>query len=131
MTTYTKGLCPSIFPQKKYKESTFYFSALMKELLFILDYYAPHRGGIENVFENIISRLTKKNYHIHLLTSRFDPTLPEREQHTNLTIYRIGNGRKSFFFHAFWKGANILSHNKQIQIIHASTYTSAFPASIL
>ncbi|MDR2416480.1 MAG: hypothetical protein LBD75_08020 [Candidatus Peribacteria bacterium] len=63
----------------------------MKQILFLLDYYAPHRGGIENVFENIISRLRKKNYHIILLTSRFDSQLPAQEHQKNLTIYRIGS----------------------------------------
>ncbi|MDR0282868.1 MAG: hypothetical protein LBI53_06385 [Candidatus Peribacteria bacterium] len=52
----------------------------MKHLLFILDYYAPHRGGIENVFENIISRLLKKGYQISLITSRFGAELKKEEK---------------------------------------------------
>ncbi|MDR0369945.1 MAG: hypothetical protein LBH96_05605 [Candidatus Peribacteria bacterium] len=51
----------------------------MKHLLFILDFYTPHRGGIENVFENIISRLLKKGYQISLITSHFDSTLNQEE----------------------------------------------------
>jgi glycogen synthase len=103
----------------------------MKELLFILDYYTPHRGGIENVFENLISHLLQKNYHIYLITSHFDATLPSREDHHHLTIHRVGSGRKSFFFAALWKGILLLKKHPQIQVIHSSTYTSAFPASML
>ena len=103
----------------------------MKELLFILDYYAPHRGGIETVFENIILRLLQKGYRITLITSHFDKKLKEQEQRENLTIYRVGKGRKEFFFQSFWKGIEILKTNKNIEVIHSSTYTSALPASIL
>ncbi|MDR3169268.1 MAG: glycosyltransferase family 4 protein [Candidatus Peribacteria bacterium] len=103
----------------------------MKHLLFLLDYYAPHKGGIENVFEQLIFRLLKKQYHITLLTSRFDESLPEKEVQGNLTIQRIGRERKSFFFQALRVGAKILREHPQIEVIHSSTYTSAIPASIL
>jgi hypothetical protein len=73
----------------------------------------------------------KKGYHITLLTSRFDANLPQEEQHENFTIHRVGKGRKSFFFRSFWKGVQLLRSNPQINIIHASTYTSAIPASVL
>ena len=103
----------------------------MKHLLFILDYYVPHRWGIENVFENIIFRLLKKGYQISLITSHFDATLKEKEQIWNLKIYRVWKGRKDFFFKGFLKGVEILRKYKDIEIIHSSTYTSAIPASIL
>ena len=66
-----------------------------------------------------------------MLTSRFDPELPQQERLGNLTIHRIGKGRRGFFFHSFRKGAKLLLQNPQIEVIHASTYTSAIPASIL
>lgn len=103
----------------------------MKQLFFILDFCPPHRGGIENVFENTISRLCKKGYHITLLTSRFDPKLKKSEQQDNLTIHRIGKGRSSFFWKAFRAGAKILRNNPEIEIIHTSTYTSAIIGSVL
>jgi len=57
-----------------------YLLVAMKHLLFILDYYPPHRGGIENVFENIVLRLLGKGYQISLITSRFDDTLQKEEK---------------------------------------------------
>ncbi|MEI6426645.1 MAG: hypothetical protein WCO66_04865, partial [Candidatus Absconditabacteria bacterium] len=80
----------------------------MKHLLFVLDYYLPHHGGVETVFEQIISRLLKKGYRITLLTSRFDSTLPAFEQEGNLDIYRVGTGRFSFLLVGFWKGLQLL-----------------------
>ncbi|MDR0861082.1 MAG: hypothetical protein LBO09_09275 [Candidatus Peribacteria bacterium] len=75
--------------------------------------------------------MLKKGYKITLLTSRFDIKLPQKEVEGNLTIHRIGKGRKSFFFQSLRAGAKILREEKNIEIIHSSTYTSAIPASIL
>lgn len=83
------------------------------------------------MFENTISRLLKKGYHITLLTSRFDSKLKKFEQQDNLTIHRIGKGRSSFFWKAFRAGAKILRDNPNIEIIHTSTYTSAIVGSVL
>lgn len=102
-----------------------------KHILFILDYYLPHKGWSETVFEAIISRLLAKGYTISLLTSRFDGALPAEEKKENMHIYRIGKGRISFMFWALIKGISIFRHHKDISIIHTSTYGGAIPASIL
>ena len=103
----------------------------MPHILFILDYYLPHRGGVETVFEQVISRLLKKWYKITLLTSRFDPKLPAFEQQWKLSIYRVGSGRFAFLFSAILKGFSLLRRFSDIKNIHASTYGSAIQASIL
>lgn len=108
----------------------------MKHILFVIDYYSPHRGGIENVFENVISRLLKKWYEISVLTSHFDQSLPLVEprqmdgQAMNLRIYRTGSGRLSFLFCAIKKWIWLLRSHR-IDVIHASTYGWAIPGSIL
>ena len=103
----------------------------MKHLLFVLDYYLPHHGGVETVFEQVISRLLKKWYRITLLTSRFDKKLPVFEQEWNLAIYRVGTGRFTFLFAGFWKGLSLLRRFPEIENIHASTYWSAIQSSLL
>ena len=101
------------------------------EILFLLDYYSPHRWWIENVFEHLINWLLEKWYKITLVTSRFQDDLKEHEKAWNLTIYRIWKWRKWFFFKWFVKACEVLRKNKNIKIIHSSSYTSAIPASIL
>ena len=103
----------------------------MSEILFLLDYYLPHRWWIENVFEHLINWLLDKWYNITLITSRFDSKLKEYEKIWNLTIYRVWKWRKGFFFKWFFKAYKILKENKNIKIIHSSSYTSTIPASIL
>lgn len=102
-----------------------------KHILFVLDYYKPHRWGVETVFENVISRLLSKWYKVSVLTSRFDDKLKKKETLDNVHIYRTGKGRCSFMFAAIFKGIKILKSQKDISIIHASTYGWAIPASML
>lgn len=103
----------------------------MPEILFLLDYYSPHRWWIENVFEHLINWLLDKWYKITLITSRFQENLKEYEKVWNLKIYRVWKWRKWFFFKWFFKACEVLRKNKNIKIIHSSSYTSAIPASIL
>lgn len=102
-----------------------------KHILFVLDYYVPHKGGSETVFEAIISRLLIKWFTISILTSHFDSKLPVQESKEWFHIYRIGKNRISFMFWALVKGIKILRKNKDISIIHTSTYGGAIPASLL
>lgn len=102
----------------------------MKSVLFVLDYYIPHRWWVENVFENIIKRLEKKWYKIFVLTSKFDKSLKNHEQIWNVQIFRIWKDRKSFILKSVILGKKILKENN-IDIIHWSTYGWAIPAAIL
>ncbi len=109
----------------------YYFVIMHKHILFVLDYYIPHKGWSETVFEAIISRLFAKWYTITILTSRFDQELPAYEGKENFHIYRIGKNRISFMFFALCKGIRIFKKHKDISLIHTSTYGGAIPASIL
>jgi D-inositol-3-phosphate glycosyltransferase len=102
-----------------------------KHILFVLDYYLPHKGWSETVFEAIISRLLTKGYTVSVLTSHFDSALPREEKKENFHIYRIGKGRISFMVGALSKGIKILRKHKDIALIHTSTYGGAIPASLL
>lgn len=101
------------------------------EILFLLDYYSPHKWWIENVFEHLINWLLEKWYKITLITSRFQNDLKEYEKIWDLTIYRVWKWRKWFFFKWFVKACEVLRRNKNIKIIHSSSYTSTIPDSIL
>ena len=103
----------------------------MKTLLYVLDYYLPHRWGVETVFEQIINRSLSKWYKAIVLTSRYDKWLSANETHDNLTIIRTWSSRKSFMWSAFWCGAKILKRDSSIIGIHTSTYWWAIPASLL
>ena len=104
---------------------------MQKHILFVLDYFTPHRWWSETVFENIISRLLDKWYQISVLTSHFDKKLKKQESDWNLHIYRAGKSRFRFLFAAIFKWIKILKQHKNISTIHTSTYGWAIPASLL
>jgi len=112
------------------------------EILFVLDYFTPHKGWLETVFENIIQRLINKWYKIHILTSHFDKNLKKIETESksrnggienihHITFYRTWKTRIRFIVSSIFLWIKILRKNKEIQIIHTSTYGWAIPASIL
>lgn len=102
-----------------------------KHILFVLDYYLPHKGWSETVFEAIISRLLTKGYVVTVLASHHDPKIPMEENKEWFHIYRVGKGRISFMFWALFKGIKILKKHKDISLIHTSTYGGAIPALLL
>lgn len=98
-----------------------------KHILFVLDYYLPHLGGLEVVFANIIQRLIKKGYIIGIVTTKHFKTLPSIEEHPQLTIWRIGKTREQFMRMSL---RQLLRITGKFDCIHTTTYAAAIPASI-
>lgn len=61
---------------------------MKKRILYVLDYFQPHRGGVETVFGHITSHFTDM-YDITVLTCRFDHTLAVYEKLHNVHIVRV------------------------------------------
>jgi len=99
---------------------------MKKHILFVLDYYTPHRWGAETVFEHITHRLLARWYAITVLTSRFFPHLPVYESLDGIAVYRTWKGRFSFLFSAVWLWWKIC-RRFSIDFVHTSTYGWAIP----
>ncbi len=104
---------------------------MAKTLLYVLDYYLPHKWGVETVFEQIISRSLQEGYEVVVLTSHYDSQLPKEEKSWRLRIIRVGKSRKSFIWSGFWRGIQLLKASPEVFAIHTSTYGGAIPASLL
>ncbi len=63
-------------------------------LIFSLQYY-PFVGGAEVAIKEITDRVPASEYEFHMITSRFDSTLPKTEKIGNITVHRIGLATKS------------------------------------
>lgn len=98
-----------------------------QHILFVLDYYLPHLGGLEIVFSHIIQGLLQQGHHVGIITTQHFATLPAYEKHEHLTIRRVGRTREQFIRKAFWQ---ILRVAKTYDCIHTTTYASAIPSSI-
>ncbi len=62
----------------------------MKRILIFSLAYVPYVGGAELAIKEITDRLSPHEYHIDMITLRFDHHLPEIERVGNVTVYRIG-----------------------------------------
>tara|TARA_Y100000310_G_scaffold94401_1_gene92012 strand:+ start:11583 stop:12707 length:1125 start_codon:yes stop_codon:yes gene_type:complete len=95
------------------------------KILFILENYLPHIGGVEIVFKNLISGLVKQGHDLTVLTHKL-PNTPKEEIIDGAKIIRIScfNSRYLFSFFAIPKAIKLA---KQADIIHATTFNGAPP----
>ena len=103
---------------------------MKKTILYILDYYTPHKGWVETVFEHVIPGVVAQGYQVVVLTSQFDVSLPVYEDNDSVHIYRIAAGRKWFQWKAIWMWLR-LCRKYDISFIHTTTYGGAFPSWIV
>lgn len=61
-----------------------------KVLIFSLAYYPNHVGGAEAAIKNITDRIDPSDIEFHMVTNRFDTTLPKVKQVGNVLVHRIG-----------------------------------------
>lgn len=61
---------------------------MKKILIFSLAYFPKHVGGAEVAIKEITDRITDIEF--HMVTNRFDSTLPKVEKIGNVLVYRIG-----------------------------------------
>lgn len=66
---------------------------MKRVLIFDLQYY-PFVGGAEVAIKEITDRIPREEIEFHLITARFDSTLPKMEQVGNVLVHRIGIGTR-------------------------------------
>lgn len=59
-------------------------------LIFSLAYFPKHVGGAEVAIKEITDRIPSSLYEFHMVTLRFDSTLPKMEKVGNVFVHRIG-----------------------------------------
>ncbi len=64
-------------------------------LIFSLAYYPKHVGGAEVAIKEITDRINPREIEFHMVTLRFDSTLPKTEKIGNVLVHRIGFTRKN------------------------------------
>ncbi len=67
---------------------------MKKILIFSLAYYPKHYGGAEVAIKEITDRIDPNDIEFHMVTLRFDSTLPAVSKEGVVTVHRIGWGKK-------------------------------------
>lgn len=99
------------------------------KILFILEHYLPHIGGVEILFENLIKGLLDKWHDVTVLTTKFKKSLSSEEQISDrYKIVRVGSNRYNFMRNVLRTGISLA---KKCDLIHTTTYNAAIPAWII
>jgi D-inositol-3-phosphate glycosyltransferase len=98
------------------------------KILFVLENYYPHIGGVEVVFQNLAEGLTKKGHDISIITHRLKGTR-RFETINKVKVYRI-NCLHSRYLFTFFSIPKVISLSKRSDIIHTTTFNGAPPAWI-
>lgn len=61
-------------------------------ILTVLTYYRPHYSGLTIYAERLVRALAERGHQVTVLTSRYDPALPEREALDGVEVVRLNVG---------------------------------------
>ena len=96
------------------------------KILFILENYYPHIGGVETLFKNLAEALSQESHNVVVLTTLKNAEDKKVERKDNITIYRKKYLNRYFFtFFAFFAAFRL---SKSCDIIHTTSYNAALPA---
>lgn len=97
-------------------------------ILFVLENYPPHIGGVEMLFQTLCEGLAKKGHKVTVLT-RHLPETKRREKKGGVMIVRVPsmNNRYLFTFTAIHQALRLA---EDADVIHTTTYNAAFPSWI-
>ena len=97
-------------------------------VLFCLDYYYPHLGGAEILFQNLAEGLVARGHEVDVVTQAVrDAPLEEAIQGVRVHRVRTGDSRNVFCVAAL---PTMLRLAKHADVIHASTFAAAWPAAL-
>lgn len=95
------------------------------KILFVLEYYFPHIGGVETLFKSLCEGLVKKGHKVKVVTMQIEGT-KGNEIVNGVDITRIPfPNRYLFTFLSFF---DVLRLAKGVDIIVTTTYNGAPPA---
>ncbi len=96
------------------------------KILFVLEYYYPHIGGVERLFKALAEHLVNEGHEVMVLTNRFDKTLRKRESINGVSIRRL-NFRNRYIF-TFLSLPWVVKYARKVDLIHTTSFNAALPA---
>jgi len=101
------------------------------KIIFVLENYFPHVGGVEILFKNITEGLVVQGHNITVITHRFKNT-KKYEVVNGVKIHRVSvPSFASRYFFTFACIPLLLKLSKNTDIIHTTTYNGAPPSSLV
>lgn len=97
-------------------------------VLFILEYYSPHIGGLEVLFKNLCEGLAVRGHDITVVTLKL-PGTEAFEIINGVKVHRVKvPQRGARYWFTFLSIPRVFQLAKKADLIHTTTYNGAFPA---
>ena len=97
-------------------------------ILFVLENYLPHIGGVETVFKNLAEGLVKKEHTVNIVTHKLKGTR-KFEKINGVNIFRVACFGNRYLF-TFLSIPKVIKLAKTSDIIHTTTFNAAPPAFV-
>ena len=98
------------------------------KVLIVLEYYHPHTGGVERLFETIAIGLVRAGHEVRVITTHL-PGYKKREERHGVSIERIRVPFNSRSLFSLWATPAVARAATWADVIHTSTYTAIPPSS--
>jgi glycosyltransferase involved in cell wall biosynthesis len=98
-------------------------------ILFVLDYFHPHIGGVENLFKSLAQALVQRGHLVSVITLWL-PGTQQFEVIEGVEILRVRTPFSSRFLFAIWALRSALNKAREADYIHTTLYSAAFPAFV-
>ncbi|MBI2453282.1 glycosyltransferase family 4 protein [Candidatus Peregrinibacteria bacterium] len=100
-------------------------------ILFVTEYYWPHLGGVELVFQKLAEGLARKGHRVTVVTIKLKNT-KKKEVINGVNISRVSvPSFANRYFFTFFSIGQVWNLAKKADIIHATLYNAAFPTWIV
>ncbi|MCB9358466.1 glycosyltransferase family 4 protein [Candidatus Woesearchaeota archaeon] len=101
------------------------------KIVYVLENYLPHIGGVEVLFKHICEGLAKKGHDITIITHRI-PGTREKETINGIKVIRVNvPSIASRYFFTFACLPKLMKHAKKADLIHTTTYNGGPPTSFI
>lgn len=95
-------------------------------ILFVLENYYPHIGGVETLFKLLAEKLAEQDHRVIILTTQLEAEHPRKEELGNITVLRYPFKNRYFF--TFFAIFPILRALREVDIVHTTSYNAGLPA---
>lgn len=100
-------------------------------IVFVLENYYPHVGGVEILFKNVAEGLVQKGHNVTVLTHKLTNSL-DNEVINGVKIIRVKVPKVfSRYFFTFLCLPKLLGLSKSADVLHTTTYNAAPPTSFV
>jgi D-inositol-3-phosphate glycosyltransferase len=97
-------------------------------ILFVLEFYFPHVGGLETLFQHLAEGLVQHGYRVTVVTLWL-PGTDKRETHNGVGIVRVKTpGFAQRYLFMLYALPTVLRKARVADLIHTTTYNAALPA---